>query len=145
MKRVVSIQVNRKTAPLHLEIENVAGHKLYTDAGPSEGGQEQGFRPMELILAGLASCSTIDIVLILQKQKLEIEDIKVEVHGTRADAVPAVYEDIQLVYHLKGELPPEKVRRAIDLSLEKYCSVSAMIDKVANITASFTINETEYS
>ena len=94
---------------------------------------------MELLLAGLASCTSIDIVLILQKQKQVIDDYRVEISGERGEGVPSVFTDIHLHFVLKGQLEENKVKRAIDLSLEKYCSAAAMLNKTATITADFEI------
>lgn len=136
----MNLHLQRTQAPFQFEIKNPTGFALKTDASEKAGGSEQGFRPMELLLAGLASCTSIDVILILQKQKQVIDDYAVTVEGTRADATPAVFTDIHLHFVFKGQIDPNKARRAIDLSLEKYCSAAAMLSKTAKITADFTLN-----
>ena len=137
----MQLTLQRTTAPFQFEIQNPGGFTLQTDASAKAGGAEQGFRPMQLLLAGLASCTSIDVILILQKQKQVVEDYAVRVEGTRPDTTPAVFTHIHLHLTLKGTLDPNKVRRAIDLSLEKYCSAAAMLNKTAEITADFEIEE----
>ncbi|MEL6191944.1 MAG: OsmC family protein [Bacteroidota bacterium] len=141
MVNETNILLKQKQAPLNFEVHDELGHVLYTDSSPETGGVNGGFRPMTLLLAGVASCSSIDVVLILQKQKYEVKDIQVAVKGVRADSIPSVFTDIHLAFHVEGEIPAEKVKRAIDLSMEKYCSVAAMLNKVATITYEFTLNE----
>ncbi len=135
----MKLTLHREEAPFRFDITNPQGFTLSTDASAKAGGSEQGFRPMELLLAGLASCTSIDIVLILQKQKQVIDDYRVEISGERGEGVPSVFTDIHLHFVLKGQLEENKVKRAIDLSLEKYCSAAAMLNKTATITADFEI------
>ena len=112
------------------------------DAAASVGGQNAGARPMELFLMSLASCNAIDIVLILQKQRQQIESFDVSVDGRRREnEIPAVFEKINIHFSFSGELDSAKVKRAIDLSMDKYCSVSAMLSPAVKITTSFVINE----
>lgn len=96
---------------------------------------------MELLLMGVAGCSSIDIVMILKKQKIELEDLQVEVEGFRQDgAVPNVFTAIKMDVHLKGDCTPEKAKRAVDLSIEKYCSVAKMLEKTADISYDVYLN-----
>lgn len=116
---------------------NEEGKSLPIDAAPEIGGQGNGFRPMELLLAGLAGCSAIDILNILNKQKLNPEHFDVEVTGERNhDNVPAVFGRIHVVFSYAGDVPHDKVERAAKLSMEKYCSVSKMLSSTATITHS---------
>lgn len=136
----MKIQLKRNTDPFHFEISNAEGHMTETDGSVDIGGQNLGMRPMELFLASLASCSSIDVVYILRKQRQKVEDIRVDVSGERIkDSIPAVFTDIHLHFVLTGVLKPEKVEFAIDRSVTTYCSVSKMIDKVVNITTSYEI------
>ena len=99
-----------------------------------------GIGPMQLILAGLAGCTGIDIVSILQKKKLNLADFKVNVRGKRANDFPMVYTDIEVEYVIWGEnIKAKDVEQAIELSEQKYCSVSIMIGKTANIRSSYKI------
>ena len=99
---------------------------------------------MELLLFGAAACSCIDIVSILKKMRQDLKDLKVDVEGNRvAEGHPKVFTDIHLHYKFWGDLNPDKVEQALKLSLEKYCSVSAMLEKTAKITYDYTINPEE--
>jgi putative redox protein len=101
---------------------------------------EPGIGPMQLILVGLAGCTGIDIVNILKKKKLSLSDFKVNVRGKRAPSPPMVYTDIEVEYLLWGDdLKVKDVEQAIDLSEQKYCSVSIMIGKTAKINSSYKI------
>lgn len=102
--------------------------------------------PMEMLLQGLAGCTGIDIVLILEKKKQPLQDLKINVRGKRADDYPMVYTEIEVEYLLWGEgLSPKAVEQAIQLSEDKYCSASAMLAKTANITSTYKILEPEKS
>ena len=101
----------------------------------------QGSSPMDLILRGIAGCSSIDVVMILKKQHLELDDIQVEVEGFREDgAIPNVFKMIHLAFNLKGDIPEAKALRAVRLSMEKYCSVSKMLEKAAEIRYEVNLN-----
>jgi len=102
-------------------------------------GDGSAVGPMQSVLMAVAGCSTIDIVMILEKMKQPLKDIQVEVDGKRREKIPKVYTDIHLHYKLKGDLKEAKVKRAVDLSLGKYCSVSKMLEKSVKITSSFEI------
>ena len=90
---------------------------------------------MELLIMGLGGCSGIDIINILQKQKIEVEDMKISIEAEREkDAIPSLFTDIRIHFTFKGNLDHNKVERAINLSLEKYCSVAKTLEKTARIT-----------
>jgi putative redox protein len=104
------------------------------------GGGNKAMRPMHMVLSALASCSSIDVVLILKKQRQDLKDIKVTVEGKRVEgAVPAVFTDIHLHYQLFGNIKEKKAEQAVALSMEQYCSVSKMLEKAVNITHSFEV------
>jgi putative redox protein len=115
-----------------------SGYPIQMDASKELGGDNAAARPMELILHGLGGCTAIDILMILQKMRLTVESFQLQIQGTRAEVHPKRYTAIHLYYILEGPLPAEKVRRAITLSIDKYCSVSKSLN--AEITASFAIN-----
>jgi len=123
------------------------GEKSFIGKNQSRGSVEMGvlegqIGPMELLLSGLAGCTGIDIVLILQKKKQPLQDFKINVRGKRADDYPMVYTDIEVEYLLWGEgLSAKAVEQAIQLSEEKYCSASAMLAKTAKIKSSYRILE----
>ncbi len=138
----MQIKIKRIKAPFHLQAENEAGNTVLTDASPKIGGEGQGMRPMELLLSGIGSCSAIDIIEISRKQKQDLADIQVQVQAERqADQVPSLFSKIHLHYQLFGEnLDEEKAQKAIQLSVEKYCSVARILEKTAQITYSFELN-----
>jgi putative redox protein len=104
-----------------------------------DGSRQEGVGAMDLLLFGLAGCTGIDVVLILKKQRQPVEDVHVQVSGQRAPEHPKVYTKIHIDYLVTGQLKPEKVERAIQLSEEKFCSASAMLGKTAEITHSYRI------
>ena len=95
-----------------------------------DGARKNGFGPKALLLAGLAGCSGIDIVDILNKMRVDFSAFSIEVKAAQTEELPKVYKDIYILYKVKTDSEnEEKVRKAIDLSLEKYCGVSAMLQK----------------
>lgn len=115
-----------------------SGHSLKIDVNTDKGGQDSGPRPMELILHGLGGCSGIDVVAILKKMQQEIKTLTIEIIGERAEDHPKKFTKIHLVYRVSGtDIDPEKVKRAIELSLSKYCSVAGSLN--AAITSELII------
>ncbi len=103
--------------------------------------EPKGSSPMDLILRGIAGCSSIDVVMILRKQQHELQDLRVEVDGYREDGnIPNVFKKIHLDFILEGDVPASKVERAVKLSMDKYCSVSKMLEKAAEISYSIQLN-----
>lgn len=115
-----------------------SGHEIKMDAKEEVGGENSGPRPMELLLNAVAGCTGIDIISILRKMKLNPTAFDMEVEGVRAEEFPQRFTDIHIHYALEGDLPEEKVVRAIKLSKDKYCSVSHSLN--SNITVSYSIN-----
>jgi len=115
-----------------------SGHEIKMDAATEIGGQNSGPRPTELLLHAIAGCTGIDIISILQKMRLNPSSFRIEIDGTRADEHPKRFTNIHILYALEGELPEEKVVRAITLSKDKYCSVSHSVN--ADISVSYSIN-----
>lgn len=109
-----------------------------------DGDNVQGTSPMQLVLMALGGCSAIDVVDILRKGRQEVKGLRVAVEGERRQAVPRVFTRIHAHYAFEGELDPARVRRAVALSLETYCSVSKMLEASVAIEASFSINGTRY-
>ena len=119
-----------------------SGHEVRMDAAPEVGGGNTGPRPMEMLLMGLGGCSGIDVVMMLQKQKQDIKDVQVEIEAERAEDIPKVFTKIHLHFKVMGtDLNPKKVERAVGLSAEKYCSVSKMLEKSAQMSHDFEIIE----
>ncbi|WP_321326021.1 OsmC family protein [Thiomicrorhabdus sp.] len=124
------------------EATSSTGHKVMMDASKEVGGEDRGSRPMELLLMGLGGCSGIDVMMMLEKGKQDVKDCQMEVTSERADAVPAVYTKIHLHFKVTGtDLNEKKVARAVELSADKYCSVSKMLEKTAEMTHSYEIIE----
>lgn len=117
-----------------------SGHEMKMDAATEIGGQNSGPRPTELLLHAVAGCTGIDIISILQKMRLNPSSFHIEIDGTRAEEHPKRFTNIHILYALEGELPEEKVVRAITLSKDKYCSVSHSLN--ADISVSYSINGT---
>lgn len=128
---------------LHFSITNPLGFHVPIDAAKAIGGTEEGFRPMELVLGALISCTSIDVVLILNKYRKRYEGYRVESAGERREEIPNIFTDIQLVYKLSStEITAEQFFRAVDLALTKYCSVSKMLIPEVKITARVELNGT---
>jgi putative redox protein len=121
-----------------------SGHRLTIDSSPDVGGKDRGPRPMEMLLLGLASCSAIDVVLILRKGRQTITDCQVDVSADRAEDHPRVFTRIHMHFVISGHgVDGGRVERAIKLSADKYCSASAMLGAVAEISHDFEIREAE--
>jgi putative redox protein len=99
-----------------------------------------GFRPMQTFLVSLASCMAIDILMILKKQRQVVNDYEVKVTGTRVDEIPSVFSEIRMDIYLKGDIKEEKVKKAIKLSEEKYCSVTHMMDSKIDVVINHHIS-----
>jgi putative redox protein len=137
----MKVELRRVNNAFHFEAVGAAGVPVHIDGSPDIGGVDAGARPMEMILMGLGGCSAIDIVLILQKQRQVIEDMSISIEAERVpNETPSLFKTIHVHYTFKGDLQIEKVARAIELSMEKYCSVTAILNKTAIITHSFSIN-----
>jgi len=137
---MVKIEINRLNDNFHMEAVNEQGAKLQMDASPDVGGENLGMRPMQLLLAAMGGCSSIDVINILKKQKQPLRDIKVTVTGEREkDVVPSVYTEVHAHFKLYGDLDKEKVARAVNLGVEKYCSVAKTLEANAKITYSIEI------
>lgn len=110
--------------------ESGSGHSVVMDGPEDAGGRNMGIRPMEMLLIGLGACSSFDVVNILRKGRQPVTDCRTELAAERADAIPAVFEKIHLHFVVSGKgLDAEKVKRAVELSAEKYCSASIMLGK----------------
>jgi len=136
----MKIELKRLNDAYHMEAKNEDGNTVDIDGAPKIGGEKKGFRPMQLLAAGAGGCSSIDILSILKKQKQTIKDFAVVIDAVREEgAVPSLFEKIHLHYVLTGHLDKTKVEKAINLSLDKYCSVVKILEKTAKITHSYEI------
>ena len=105
-----------------------SGHSIVLDGAEEGGGQNSGMRPMELMALSVASCSSYDVVTILKKARQEILSCEAEVEAKRVDSIPSVFESIHLRFKIAGfNLNKNQVKRAVELSAEKYCSASIML------------------
>lgn len=137
----MEINLARKNKKFHFEAANAEGQTVGIDANPAIGGEGKGFRPMEMLLVGLGGCSGIDMVNMLTKQKEPLDDVKIKITATRKDnEVPAIFEEINIHFDMFGKLSEQKVKRALDLTFEKYCSVSNIIGRSAEIKFSYAIH-----
>ena len=110
------------------EAQSGSGHKVILDGPPEYGGKNQGPRPMELLLMGVGGCSSFDVVHILKKARQDVTDCEAILKAERVDAVPAVFKSIHIHFVVKGNnLKDAQVKRAVELSAEKYCSASIML------------------
>ncbi|TGL88187.1 OsmC family peroxiredoxin [Leptospira congkakensis] len=136
----MNIKLSRIESPYVLEATNESGNSIRIDASPEIGGKNSGPRPMELLIMGLAGCSSIDVLMILAKHRIEVKDYSVEVDADREKVEEAnLFKNIHLKFKIAGEFKEEQVKRAIDLSLEKYCSVAKTLEKTAKITYEFEL------
>ena len=140
----MKIHLKRLNDNYHFETVNERGDVVHLDN--KSVADPQGASPMELLLMGIAGCSGIDIVMILKKQQLKMTNFQMEVEGTRIPGeVPNVFRKIHLKIFIEGEIPENKAQRAVDLSIEKYCSVAKMLEKTAEISTELVLNGTRAS
>lgn len=120
-----------------------SGHQVILDAAEHSGGQNRGFRPMELLLVGLAGCTGMDVLSILRKKRQQVTAYEVRVTGVRAEDHPMVFVEIAVEHIITGRhVQPEAVARAIQLSEGRYCGAGAMLGKVAHLTHTSRLIET---
>jgi len=116
------------------------GHTMITDGGKPAGGNEEGFKPTELILYGIAGCTGIDVVRILEKQRQKLESLEIEVRAFQNEEYPKPFHTFEVKYIAKGKnLNPDKLAKAIELSESKYCVVSQTMQEKAEVKTSFEI------
>jgi putative redox protein len=124
--------------------ESPSGHGVVMDGPPEMGGKNMGIRPMEMLLLGMGGCSSLDVIGILKKSRVDVVDCMVEMEAERADEIPKVFTRIHAHFVVTGRgLKPKTVERAISLSADKYCSASIMLGAMAEITHDFEIIEVE--
>lgn len=135
-----------KHAPIYkFKATNEGGNEVMMDASPNIGGEGTGMRPMEMLLAGLGGCSGIDVVSILKKKKQDFTNFEMEITGDRdSSEVPSLYKKIHVDFYFEGDnINHDKINQAVDLSIQKYCSVAKTLEKSAVITYSIFINKNE--
>lgn len=124
--------------------ESGSGHAIVMDGPPDHGGRNLGVRPMEMLLLGLGGCTMFDVMMILTKARQDVRDCIVEIEAERAEEEPKVFTKIHAHFRVIGKgLKEDRVKRAIELSSEKYCSASIMLGAMAEITHDYEIEEVE--
>ncbi|MDP7553396.1 MAG: OsmC family protein [Candidatus Thioglobus sp.] len=127
---------------MHMVGESGSGHAVVMDGPVEFGGKDLGIRPMEMLLLGVAGCTTVDVVGTLEKMREKLSDCQAQVSAVRSDEYPKVFTKIHIHFIIKGEqINHSKVEKAIKLSAEKYCSASIMLGKTASVTHDFEIIE----
>ena len=140
----MKVALERINTDYLFEVVNQSGHRVFLDNKSKEKGTIKGISPMELLLMGLAGCSSIDVVSILGKQKINPTSLKMEVNGKRNEGeIPSLFKKIEVSVFIEGEIPSIKVKRAVDLSFEKYCSVSKTLESTAKINYRIFLNNIE--
>jgi putative redox protein len=123
----MKVELNRINDAVHFEATGMGNVKVQIDGSPEIGGLGLGVRPMEMVLMALASCSSLDLVTILKKQRQVVESFSVEVNGDRREQIPTIFTAIHLLFKLNGALDAQKVAKAAELAVKKYCSVHDML------------------
>ena len=137
----MKIIIKRTDDDFAMEAKNEEGNSIQMDGPPHLGGHDTGFRPTQLLLAAVGGCSAIDVVMILKKQKQRIDSFEIEVDGEKEKVEKySLFRNITIHFKLKGEIELEKAERAVQLSIEKYCSVSKTLEPTAKINYKVSVN-----
>jgi putative redox protein len=138
----MKISLQRLDDAFNMEAVDEAGHKVLMDSSVENGGKNNGVRPMQMLLMGLGGCSAIDVAMILKKQRQEIKDFRIEIEGEREKGKePSLWETAHVIFHLTGDIDPDKAARAVELSMNKYCSVAETLRSAgANLTWETRVN-----
>tara|TARA_B100000749_G_scaffold155518_1_gene119438 strand:- start:1147 stop:1626 length:480 start_codon:yes stop_codon:yes gene_type:complete len=137
-KQKLNVMTNHITTKwlgeMAFESNNPSGHTVRIDAGEDSGGSGAGLRPKALMLSSLAGCSGLDVASLIKKMKLEVDDFKIETIANLTDEHPKYYDSVVIEYHFTGaNLNEDKLKKAVDLSVEKYCGVMEMFRKFAEL------------
>jgi putative redox protein len=124
----MKVELKRVNHAVHFEGASPSTNvKIHIDGSPEIGGEGLGARPMEMVLMALASCSSLDFISILNKQRQEVADFSVSVEANRREAIPHVFTDIHMIFHISGKVDQAKAEKAAELAVRKYCSVHDML------------------
>jgi putative redox protein len=124
------ITLSRVHDDFGFEATDENNHTVRMDSSPESGGQNFGVRPMQMLLMGIGGCSAIDVLAILKKQRQEVKDYKMVINGEREQGIePSLWKKVDIEFHLYGDIDEAKAEKAVELSLNKYCSVSATLEK----------------
>lgn len=135
----MSLKLTRLESPFVLELRNENGNSCILDASESIGGQNKGFRPMELLAGSLAACASIDVIQILKKKRILLGCYDVKIETKRKDTIPGSFEQITLHFIFCNVIEEDLLRSTIDLALYKYCSVAASLSDEIKIDYTITI------
>lgn len=137
--------IERVDEAFHLRATAPSGNTVETDLTVAGGGSNKGVSPLELLLVALGACSGVDVISILEKGRQRVDTFRIQVNADRDGGKPiSMITDLYLVFELEGELEPARVRRAVELSLDTYCTVSRVLSATARISATYTVNGTHY-
>lgn len=136
-----TIQLSRVHGDFGFEATDENGHTVKMDSSPESGGLNYGIRPMQSLLMAVGGCSAIDVISILKKQRQDVVDYKMTISGEREKGTePSLWQTIHIKFQLYGNIDKDKAERAVDLSINKYCSVAATLMKAgAKITTSVVV------
>lgn len=141
----MKIVLERDPDAVHFQARNESGDSIEIGTSEKNGGRGRGVGPMQALLMALAGCSAIDVLTILRKARQQVDTFRMEVDGDREQGKhPSPYQTIHVHYLVEGPCDADKVARAIQLSMEKYCSVSANLKPTSTITYSFELNGQQY-
>lgn len=136
----MEIRLKRLNNAVHLSAVNENGNRTEFDGTEIIGGQDKAMTPMEALLSAVAACSTLDVIPILKKQRQNLEDLEVVITGNRHKVEEVnPFKDIHMHFILTGKIDSTKAEKAVNLSVEKYCSVSASLDPAIKVSHSFEI------
>lgn len=140
----MQVELIRVDDAFHFEASGMSGVPVQIDAAENIGGHNAGARPMELLLMGLGGCTAIDILLIMKKQRQVVDDLKISVSGEREKiegTQMTPFRKINVHFKFMGaDISEDKAKKAIEMSMEKYCSATAQLSASAEITHTFEIN-----
>ena len=139
---MIKIELERVDGDYGFEAKDANGHTVRLDTSLEGGGTNFGVRPMQMLLMGLGGCSGIDIVSILKKQRQTVTGFDMSIEGHREHGKePSLWTNIHIIFELKGDIDPDKAKKACELSMDKYCSVAATLREAhASITWGVTVN-----
>ncbi|SMC48332.1 OsmC family protein [Pedobacter africanus] len=136
----MKVELKRINDAVHFEASSPSSTvKVNIDGSPEIGGLGLGVRPMEMVLMALGSCSSLDLISILKKQKQVIRDFSVSVEGQRREQIPTIFTKIHMTFTLTGEINEDKAARAAELAVRKYCSVHDML-VAGGVEISYSVN-----
>ena len=142
---MVTIELNRVHGDYGFEVKDMHGQTVKIDNSPEHGGDNFGVRPMQMVLMALAGCSGMDVISILKKQRQNVTDYKTIVHGEREHGVePSVWKHVELEFIIYGDVDKAKAERAVELSINKYCSVAETLRRAgAKLKWSVSVEKAE--